>query len=264
MKKLITCVCLFLVSASISTQGGFINGGFESGDLSGWEVGISGGDAHLSQGWMGNYLTDNTLDQVPNLFDMFPYQYPRVIDLFPFFPTPIESAEGNNFLSIPGTEAVPYHHEIENDYWWEVAFSECTTSVSQSVYLEAGDVVSGQIAFVTSELVPEWNYDAAFVQISDYSSIDAPVEISIDDLPGGYFSEYSGWQHWSWTAPYNGDFKISLSNRMDCEQVSCALFDGLKITSVPEPSTYSFYIFSVFLLLSFGFFRVNKNRINSF
>ena len=251
MKNIIFSICLFLLLASPS-KSNIINGSFENG-VSGWSVNIKGGSAYLNSSPDIVY----TLDQIPDLFSFGVTPDVTTSDFY------YQATDGNNLLHIEGNEAVPYHWRIDDDdFEWELYFDQCTISVSQSVYLKAGNVVSGDIAFSSSE-VPIWNYDRAFVEITGPGYKEVPAEITVSDVFFNYpeVPGKSGWQTWSWDVPYDGLFQIALCNAMDVQETSDAYFDNIRIRSVPEPNIHLLFFTSMFLLILLK--RAdNKNKRN--
>jgi hypothetical protein len=106
------------------------------------------------------------------------------------------------------------------------------TTVSQSVWLNTGETISGYAAFLGFDYCP-YN-DNAYVKINN----SVVWSSSIYDV-GNYGN--TPWQSWMWTATTGGNYTLEygVDNASDNACSSQAIFDA-KITSqsqVPEPGT---------------------------
>jgi len=129
------------------------------------------------------------------------------------------------------------------------------TTVSQELYLKAGDYLSGSAAF--------YNYngfyggDTAWVKIyNGGTEIANPWDAYSGSFfggdPLGHASGYgslqyqrgSPWITWNWTAPTDGFYTLelaqqSLANGGTGTISSYVAFDNMTVVTVPEPSTFA-------------------------
>ncbi len=127
-------------------------------------------------------------------------------------------------------------------------------SVSQDLDLLAGDVVSGYSAFRTIDIYPA-NYDMGWVSIGSETVWSLDISEVYDKYGGIENGESrSDWEFWSWTAPSNGTYRLSLNQRGDDQQSSWSYYDGIRVrsASIPEPATV--------LLLGLGLIAIGACR----
>lgn len=220
-----------LTPADTAANPRLVNGNFERLDLKGWTLSID-------QMWYHDiYLEDGQLfteileaDQLPfSVFDTFPFITPHVEAQNYYSPV-----YGTSYLEIPGNPASSawYYSPSPGDYY--SSLGDGTVSVSQQVTVDAGDVISGWVALYTSDY-PPYDWDSAFVRISDAHAVYEPVRLTVRDAYGTDWDSPQDWQYWTpwtywtWTAPKSGTYTISLNNRMDTQEQSVAVFDGVRI-----------------------------------
>ena len=192
---------LFCVSGSLIASAqvpvGLTNGGFETGALTGWNMTLPGSSSASVVTSHDSYAYLTTND----LLDVY---YP---------------VEGAYFLELFG--------DLEDPEY---------AKVSQILYVEVGDFLSGWAAFDSGEEGIDYG-DNAYVNIYDeWSLIDQPWYDT--DLCEG--NEYcSPWTEWGWTATVAGNYKIEfgVANGEDDLTDPYALFDGVTHTVIPEPAT---------------------------
>jgi hypothetical protein len=122
------------------------------------------------------------------------------------------------------------------------------TTLSQQIYLTAGDVLSGWAAFeaggeVTSVGVYDFYNDNAHVWITDKNG-NVAVAWSADIVSVGNNAD-GPWERWKWTAGEEGTYSLEfgVANADHCLFDSYALFDAnvhtttSPISPVPEPTT---------------------------
>lgn len=235
-----------------------INGSFETGNLSGWEINLTGGGPVTRTNMIdGSEYTYSNISQVSELSgDLFGRDgLPTHAKISDF---DYNATDGNYFLEMYGADMTPYKFKKgEYEYTWEIGYS--IVSVSQNVCVKAGDIISGDIRFVSPE-TPNWNNDRAFVKIDGQSYSSIPKEIKVSDVfyrtPWGD----SYWETWSWTAPADGIYKLSLCNATDLQQASTSFFDNIKLNSVPEPDTPFMIFLGITILLILGL-KVNRKKL---
>lgn len=211
-------VCM-VSGAGLLSVAEFVNGGFESGNLDGWNREIRGGTV---------LLEDATVDSLSNmpfsLFEEVPLMAP-MLDTNQHY----TAVQGQYFLRIPGNAATPIMVEYEGAHY-DIDLSQATTVVWQDVEVNEGGTLSGLIALWTVDL-PKFIYDHAFVHIAGNGVDDTAASIRIADLewdttgPPPYTPNQSEWRYWEWTAPATGTYRVELSNTMDDQMESDAYFD---------------------------------------
>ena len=249
MKKLILSLCsmILLMAAASEASATLLNGGFEVGSLSGWNVTLEGGRVYDID---GNYI--DTIDQFPfSIFETDDYIMPKIESAGLYSPV-----DGNYYLSIPGT--IPF--TFEGTEYTAMCDPTSTISVSQDVFLNEGDILSGWAALWTSDY-PSFNYDRATVEISNSIISDLAIQITVADALGEHWTDYHGevgsspWTYWTWTAPSDGMYTLSIKNYRDDQADSIAFFDDIQVNSVhgvPEPATWFFLASSLIGTLILG------------
>ena len=235
-----------LLSASPS-HAAIINGGFETGDFTGWET---IGDASIQTSKFGSNPTEGAtqalITTAPGLkgFDQPSFSGQNSV--------PAKSLE--TFLGLtPGSL-----NQISNS---DVSYSKRkateSSAIKQTFTANAGDVVSFDWNFLTNEDTPEPSFrDFAFVSINSLSKELANVGTSLFNSSGTSFLEETGYQHFSYKLPTAGTYTlgfgttdVSLVNLNDTTGNSGLLIDhvSLSSTSIPEST-------SVLGLLALGVF----------
>lgn len=228
-KKLLIGVLGALVVMAESGAGqGFVNGGFETGDLTGWTKEIRGGKVLVEPG------DSDSLSELPfSVLDEVPEVRPSA-DTNQYF----TAVEGDYFLRIRGNPAVPLLVEYDG-VQYDLDLTRATIVVWQELELSAGSVVSGLIAMWTTDL-PSYIRDHAFVHISGNGVEDTVVSIRLADIEWDtigvsppFTPNQSEWRHWEWTAPTTGTYRIELSNTVDDQMESDACFDLNRVCMPP-------------------------------
>ena len=109
------------------------------------------------------------------------------------------------------------------------------TTLSQSVSLTSGDVLSGWAAFDYGDYHPY--DDNAYVKIYNGDSL---LATPWDEFGLDHPNYWDGpWTYWEWTSPTGGDYTLvyGVSNALDGINDSYALFDAPGVAPVPEPAT---------------------------
>ena len=140
--------------------------------------------------------------------------------------SPSFAVDGNYFLSL---QAANNPEDPANGY----------ISVSQDLALHTGDTVSGYSAFRTIDIFPA-DYDMGWVSIGSDTVWSLDISEVYDKYGGIDEGEsQSDWEFWSWTAPADGTYRLSLNQRGDDQQASWSYYDNIQVhrSPIPEPAT---------------------------
>lgn len=204
---LTAAVVLALCNPSIADV---INGGFENGDFTGWEVSIPYGESEF--------------------YGLRPAGSAEIVfgDYHGNLPA------GGDFMARIGSG---------DEYFLGTDTYEITAS--QTLALSAHDTISGEAFFFNGDYLPQ---DFGFVKILD--NLGAEMAVLWMEYSGGsdpsdpnnadYLSA-TDWAYWEWQAPTDGLFEIVLgvSTFGDNAFSSYAYFDHITVASVPEPTLFS-------------------------
>lgn len=198
------------------------NGGFDNGDFFGWTISIPTGTCEFGSGGQpavgpaGSACVSSSYNPGTGVT------------------RPITSPNNSDFAII-GTAGTAYfmgnlHYDI---------------TASQSLSLNAGDIVSGWTLFYNGDYEPQ---DKAFVKFlnSDTDSLVATPWSATSGRAG--YDTASPWTYWQWRAPSSGNYtlEIGMTTFGDDTFASYGMFDGISIHSVPEPSSISLLGLGVF------------------
>lgn len=190
-----------------------LNGGFESGDFTGWTVSIPTG---ISQ-TMGSQPAGSA-----GVYSEWgPYTGMAAA---------LTARDGTYFAAIGSA-----------DYGYFMGLQTYNITARQTFSLHIGDVLTGSAAFYNGDYEAQ---DSARVRIFDASN----NELSTPWLwvsGGNSYRTLSTWESWQWQAPANGDFtvEIGVSTFGDDRFASYGLFDNVHVSTVvpvPEPSAMVF------------------------
>jgi hypothetical protein len=116
------------------------------------------------------------------------------------------------------------------------------STLSQSFTLRAGGTITGYAGFLSNDYTP-YN-DDAYVSVND-------IKLLTWDVAGVGDYGASGWIPFTFTATAAGVYtlKLAVANRLDNNQSSQAVIDGVQVSGavVPEPASWAL------MVLGFGF-----------
>jgi PEP-CTERM motif len=231
MTWLIVVVACLVMAAGAEAD--IINGGFETGDPTGWTVQIPPAlpPADTYQGWLNQ-----------------PEGRADVIDSFTLW------GDYNTFRTYVPVDG-RHFADMMSALYNTTTPTLVLTSLSQEIYLTKGDYLSGSAAYYHHN--PFAGENSAWVKIyKNGAGIANPWYAN----GGGYVSGYgtlpnawntaSPWINWGWTAPETGLYTLELAQQSMAPGgvgtfADVVFFDNI---SVPEPSTM--------LLLGFGIIGV--------
>lgn len=238
-----------------------VNGDFENG-LAGWTKHAEGGSFYNPE--------------KPDL--AYPYPNPISLGYKPldgyinYFNTPPSTLTGggDQMLKLGDFQGASESLTAPDGTRWEVGFLFMRVSIYQDLNLTAGQTVSGWSRFITEEYDYEYHdSDDAMVTIDD---IEIWEKSPLDVVPGNliisdnFFNILpTDWEQWSWTAPTDGTYRLSLSSYMDDQEESYGYFDNITVSS---PITRVDDSFSTIALLSSAmglllFIRKNPEKHNT-
>jgi hypothetical protein len=228
---------MFLISVSVVAPvfADLVNGSFESGDFSGW---------NLSAVW----------DKPP--YPSYPYS-PTTIPIFDQVNVKSgNAADGDKFLLMDALQ-VPELYFTGPDGSKYLLTPGHKIILSQQFYASEGQVLSGWSKFSSMDYP---NYaDFAMVSVSQNSATNTLWSLNLqqyydwgnstyDDSFLGGTSVFTPWYYWEWTVPESAVFELRLMLYGDDELNSLAGYDGIKLSNVPEPATVFFLLIGIFAL----------------
>jgi hypothetical protein len=212
-----------LVANSFLAGAGIINGDFETGDMTGWQF-----DAH--DGF-------NFIRPSPDTDPFAPFVYPFPMSTTPVFNNiGVLSGVGNDgsaalrlFSRQLGSHPVYFTGPDGNRYAME--FQNYEMNSFQDVQLSRGSTLTGWAQF-GSEDAPGYA-DFASVSINGQSV----WSFDLNQLGNAHLGQPASgpWQSWSFVAPADGVYRLSLNVFGDDQYDSWAYFDNIHI--VPEMSS---------------------------
>lgn len=227
-------ILLATVTGSLPVHAQIVNGGFETGDTSGWTVNIPT-DFSIDQG--GNFLVgvvEATADfSITNNVS---------------FGTKIDHFAGDYALAV-ATHKSAYSNTGDT----------FDITASQSFDLQLGDSLSGWAAWYNGDYAHQ---DTVWVRILDSEGtvIDTPWSrlSGGDAIDGVEYLDASPWTQWNWISPDAGTYTLVLGATTfgDNRFATVGVHDGISLTAVPEPATFA----AAFGLLALGVVAIRRLR----
>jgi hypothetical protein len=211
-------ISLSAIAAVQPASAQLVNGGFETGNFTGW---ATTGNASIQTSAFGSGPTEGTFEALLSTGD------PTVPDF---------SLEA--FLGLaPGS--------LDN-----LGNGNATdgSAIRQTFLAEAGDILTFDWNFLTNEGTPSFFNDFSFVSLSVLSELGDTTSIFMNSLTP--FNQETGFQTFSFTIPTTGTYTLGLGVTDVADNIvdSGLLVDNVKLTSVPEPTS----TFGVLALGAFG------------
>ncbi|MBI5580621.1 MAG: PEP-CTERM sorting domain-containing protein [Deltaproteobacteria bacterium] len=230
-----------------------INGGFETGNLTGWQA---IGDVSVQTGSIGSGPVQGSYQAVLTN-DSLAYEMGTSIKngstdqkwfdfVYPFSGTPATSVN-DAFFGLPqntlDTITVGPHH-VEED-----AVHGTGSAIKQTFYANGGDTLTFAWNYLTSDGL---NYDFAFLSITSLDLILSQKlagNITLDLMPPDLmsslawsntsFARETGFNNFSFVFPESGDYTIGIGvfQVRDTNLDSGIIIDSFRVTPVPEPAT---------------------------
>lgn len=228
--KTVSAIFLILALLASPAYALVINGSFESGTLDGWDVTIPYGESELR----GGTRPAGTVHIVNGS------HYDN------------QAIDGVNMVQI-GTG---------NEYFY-TSNQEYLITVSQNVYFNANDILSGSAFFYNGDYTDQ---DSGWVKIFDEYGVEVAtpwIEYSGELPDGGQSTDFmtaTEWQSWDWCADVAGNYQIVLgvTTMGDVAFSSYAFFDNIQIQPIPEPSTLT--MIGIFSFLNGGLAAYKRRK----
>jgi hypothetical protein len=212
-----------------STNTTLINGGFESGDFTGW---TTLGETSIETSAFGSGPTEGT-SQASLSTAGAAFAGPIIEEFLGLDPGSLDQLGASlDVLPFPG------------------GFAAQGSAIRQTFTANAGDILTFDWNFLTNEtaLFPPLN-DFSFVSISSLQDLAGALDQRFQPVisPMTRFFQETGFQPFSFTIPTTGTYTlgIGVTDWRDTTKDSVLLVDNVQFASVPEPT-------SVLGLLAFG------------
>lgn len=202
-------ISLGVVAAVQPASAQIVNGGFETGNFTGW---TTTGNASIQTSAFGSGPTEGTFEALLSTGG---------------FTVPDFSLEA--FLGLaPGS--------LDN-----LGNGNATSgsAIRQTFLAEAGEILTFDWNFLTNEFTDPSNFfnDFSFVSLSVLSELGDTTSIFMNSLTP--FSQETGFQTFSFTIPTTGTYTLGIGATDVADSIvdSGLLVDNVQLTSVPEPTS---------------------------
>lgn len=229
---ILVIIAIMLQGLIPNTTAAPINGSFESGSFSGWQLNMATGHSYSQRGYRpaGAANVVSSWGQLAGL-------------------NPARTAMDGGRFAMLGTQA---NGNFTGHRTYDI-------SVEQDITLTAGMTFSGWAFFFNGDSEAQ---DSAWVRILDDSgaTVATPwLEISgcipTSDFDPTPYRSASPWTQWSWQVPENGTYTLSfgMTTADDNNYASYGFFDGFLVSPpsipVPEPSALALVSLGALALL---------------
>jgi hypothetical protein len=246
MKKLL--IALTFLLAPVIAQADLINGGFETGNFTGWQT---IGDALVVDSTIGTApaggtyqaLITNAPSRASSGRHFQSYSGTNSVESCPaaLSPDPLSI-----FLGLPACSLTHFATAINNPLAGSIAWEG--SAIKQTFTGTAGEVLSFSWNFLTDEQALA--FDFAFIVLDGTLSLLADVS-TVNSGSGTPFRDESGYHLFATTLPSTGGHYIGIGvvdTFIDLDINSGVLVDNFSVTKIPEPASW--------LLLGFGLIGV--------
>jgi hypothetical protein len=235
---------LILCSLANNANAAILNGGFETGDLTGWVI---IGDVSIQTSSFGSGPTENSYQAVLTN-DIIAYMdgYSSEFHVYPLSGNPGIGAN-DSFFGLPigtlNSVTLPPH---SGDYY--EAFTTTGSGIKQSFYGKAGQIVSFDWNYLTND---GYNYDYSFVSLTSSDTLfihklagNLTSELWPEEGPplvpsNTLFRDETGFNQFSFILSETCFYTIGVGVVGVTDDIydSGLIVDNFKITSLPEPAT---------------------------
>jgi hypothetical protein len=226
------CLIMALCGLCSLSQAAPVNGSFESGDFSGWQLEIPRG---LSQR-QPHYRPAGGAQAVSSWGQHFDLTAPGLLPANGDYFAALNTAADASF-----TGQRTYHLALSQLFW-----------------LSKGDIVTGWSSFYNGDCIAQ---DSAWVKIMDVHGMEIASpwhelsgSMNSGDPASTPYRSFTPWIRWEWQAPAEGSYVLSLgmTTSGDDTAASFGFFDDLCVqaaaSAVPEPTSVSLLVLGVFVL----------------
>lgn len=252
-------VALFLSAActlgAVAGPANLLNGGFESGTVAGWTIGLAG-DLYVNRSQTINGQTTYERNV------LYPYESATVpvSDVLASWPYLVSvradaayAPEGISYLRLRGGAVIPLvGFEWEYGGWVNTLMSYGSVTIGQSVSLQAGQ----RLVFQTDYHVwcPNTNtepasllHDPVWAEVNGVDIMREDTSLVAPPSPPGAIEDRStGWRLAAFDAPADGTYTLSFHAGQECQFGGYLDVDAVQV--IPEPSLLALALVSFFCL----------------
>lgn len=218
-------LCILSTVPDQAVSAGIINGGFETGTLEGWTLSLPG------EVWV-----DRFHDDVYERHVLYPYENSNIPWLTDYASVTRDGFEGALRLHQRGIYFAPSVHAWTMDDGWtyRVESPYQVLRIEQTIHLSSGMLtISGWANYGT------WCPSTNFLENPALISVNGATIWSHDTTtvaPAASSGQLrtTGWEDWTFTAPTEGDYTLTLDIGPICQYFGYAELDGVQV--IPEPA----------------------------